>query len=79
MFGVLIVTTDPVSVLATFKETGVGDDCGCWWRRRACSTTASRDTIVIAPFSVVAFSVIVQGIAMPLWLRHWGLLPNGPE
>ncbi len=34
-----------------------------------------RAEIVIATFGVVAFSVIVQGIAMPLLLRRWGLLP----
>lgn len=36
---------------------------------------AYRDQIVIATFSVVAFSVIVQGIAMPLLLKRWNLLP----
>ena len=36
---------------------------------------AYRGQIVIATFSVVAFSVIVQGIAMPLLLKRWGLLP----
>jgi len=34
-----------------------------------------RNQIVIATFSVVAFSVIVQGIAMPLLLKRWNLLP----
>ena len=36
---------------------------------------AYHDQIVIATFSVVAFSVIVQGIAMPLLLKRWNLLP----
>jgi len=36
---------------------------------------AYRGQIVIATFSVVAFSVIMQGIAMPLLLKRWGLLP----
>jgi len=36
---------------------------------------AYRNQIVIATFSVVAFSIIVQGIAMPLLLKRWGLLP----
>ena len=36
---------------------------------------AYRNPIVIATFSVVAFSVIVQGIAMPLLLKRWNLLP----
>ena len=36
---------------------------------------AYRDQIVIATFSVVAFSVIVQGIAMPFLLKRWNLLP----
>jgi CPA1 family monovalent cation:H+ antiporter len=39
------------------------------------SSLAYRDEIVITTFGVVAFSVIVQGIAMPLWLRRWDLLP----
>ena len=34
-----------------------------------------RDTIVIAAFGVVAFSVIVQGITMPLLLKRLSLLP----
>jgi CPA1 family monovalent cation:H+ antiporter len=34
-----------------------------------------RDEVVITTFGVVAFSVIVQGVAMPLLLRRWGLLP----
>ncbi len=36
---------------------------------------AYRNQIIIATFSVVAFSVIVQGIAMPLFLKRWNLLP----
>ncbi len=39
-------------------------------------TLAYRAEIVIATFGVVAFSVIVQGVAMPLLLRRWGLLPK---
>ncbi len=39
------------------------------------SPLAYRDEIVVATFGVVAFSVIVQGVAMPLLLRRWGLLP----
>lgn len=34
-----------------------------------------RDAIVIAAFGVVAFSVIVQGMTMPLLLKHLSLLP----
>ena len=40
---------------------------------------AYRDQVVIATFSVVAFSVIVQGIAMPLLLKRWSLLPPGEQ
>ena len=36
---------------------------------------AYRDQIIVATFSVVAFSIIVQGIAMPLLLKRWHLLP----
>lgn len=36
---------------------------------------AYRDQIVIATFSAVAFSVIVQGVSMPLLLKRWNLLP----
>lgn len=35
-----------------------------------------RDAIVIASFGVVAFSVMVQGITMPLLLRRLGLTPQ---
>jgi CPA1 family monovalent cation:H+ antiporter len=40
------------------------------------SSLAYRDEIVITTFGVVAFSVIVQGVAMPLLLRRWDLLPH---
>lgn len=36
---------------------------------------AYREQIVIATFSVVAFSIIVQGIAMPFLLKRWSLVP----
>ena len=36
---------------------------------------AYRAEIVLATGSVVAFSIIVQGIAMPLLLKRWSLLP----
>ncbi len=35
-----------------------------------------RDAIVIAAFSVTAFSIVVQGLAMPVLLRRWGLIPT---
>lgn len=38
-----------------------------------------RDTIVIAAFGVVAFSVIVQGITMPILLKRLSLLPPPAE
>ena len=37
---------------------------------------AMRNEIVVATFGVVAFSVIVQGLTMPLLLRILGLLPK---
>ena len=39
-------------------------------------TMAYRSEIILATFSVVAFSIIVQGVAMPLLLKRWSLLPN---
>jgi CPA1 family monovalent cation:H+ antiporter len=38
-------------------------------------TLARRDNIVIVTFAVVAFSVIAQGLTMPLLLRRLKLLP----
>jgi monovalent cation:H+ antiporter, CPA1 family len=35
-----------------------------------------RNEIVVATFGVVAFSVIVQGLTMPLLLRMLGFLPE---
>ena len=35
-----------------------------------------RDTIVVATFGVVAFSIIVQGLTMPLLLRALGFMPQ---
>jgi CPA1 family monovalent cation:H+ antiporter len=41
---------------------------------------ADRSEIIIATFGVVAFSVVVQGIAMPFWLKRWGFMtPPGAE
>jgi CPA1 family monovalent cation:H+ antiporter len=37
---------------------------------------AMRNEIVVATFGVVAFSVIVQGLTMPLLLRMLGFLPE---
>lgn len=34
-----------------------------------------RDTIVVATFGVVAFSIVVQGLTMPLLLRALGFMP----
>jgi CPA1 family monovalent cation:H+ antiporter len=40
------------------------------------SSIAMRNEIVVATFGVVAFSVVVQGLTMPLLLRLLGLLPG---
>lgn len=37
-----------------------------------------RDEIVVATFGVVAFSIVVQGLTMPLLLRRLGFLPSKP-
>jgi hypothetical protein len=39
---------------------------------------AWRNEIVIAAFGVVAFSVVVEGLTMPLLLRLLGFLPKRP-
>lgn len=38
-----------------------------------------RNEIVVATFGVVAFSVVVQGLTMPVLLRVFGLLPRNPD
>jgi CPA1 family monovalent cation:H+ antiporter len=35
-----------------------------------------RDLIVVATFGVVAFSIVVQGLTMPLLMRALGFLPK---
>jgi monovalent cation:H+ antiporter, CPA1 family len=40
-------------------------------------TMPMRDVIVVATFAVVAFSIVVQGLTMPLLLRALGFLPKG--
>ncbi len=35
-----------------------------------------RDVIVVATFGVVAFSIVVQGLTMPMLMRRLGLLPK---
>jgi CPA1 family monovalent cation:H+ antiporter len=35
-----------------------------------------RDTIVVATFGAVAFSIVVQGLTMPLLLRALGFMPK---
>jgi CPA1 family monovalent cation:H+ antiporter len=37
---------------------------------------AMRNEIIIATFGVVAFSVVVQGLTMPLLMRMLGILPK---
>ncbi|MGO9390609.1 cation:proton antiporter [Rhodoblastus sp.] len=39
-------------------------------------TLPLRDEIVVVTFGVVAFSIVVQGLTMPLLLRRLGFLPN---
>jgi hypothetical protein len=43
-FGTLIAATDPVSVIATFKEAGFRVVCWCSWRPRVFSTMARLQT-----------------------------------
>jgi CPA1 family monovalent cation:H+ antiporter len=39
-------------------------------------TLPLRDEIVVVTFGVVAFSIVVQGLTIPLLLRRLGFLPN---
>ena len=40
------------------------------------ATLPMRDTVVVATFAVAAFSIVVQGMTMPLLLRWLGFLPK---
>jgi CPA1 family monovalent cation:H+ antiporter len=42
------------------------------------SSIPMRDTIVIATFAVVAFSVVVQGLTMPRLLKKLGFSASQP-
>ena len=42
LFGILIAATDPVSVIATFKEVGSTAGCACCLKQRAYLTMVSR-------------------------------------
>jgi CPA1 family monovalent cation:H+ antiporter len=37
------------------------------------ATVPERDAIIVAAFVVVAFSILVQGLTMPLLIRRFGL------
>jgi CPA1 family monovalent cation:H+ antiporter len=39
-------------------------------------TLPLRDMIVVSTFAVVAFSIVVQGLTMPLLLRALGFMPG---
>ena len=43
------------------------------------ASVAERDAIIVAAFVVVAFSILVQGLTMPLLIRHFGLGSTGAE
>jgi CPA1 family monovalent cation:H+ antiporter len=40
------------------------------------ATLPMRDMIVVATFGSVAFSIVVQGLTMPLLLRALGFMPK---
>jgi CPA1 family monovalent cation:H+ antiporter len=40
-------------------------------------TLPERDTILVVTFGVVAFSIVVQGLTMPILLRALGFMPKG--
>jgi len=42
-------------------------------------TVPERDDIIIAAFAVVAFSIFVQGLTMPLLMRRLGLVEEESE
>jgi len=43
------------------------------------ASVAERDAIIVAAFVVVAFSILVQGLTMPLLIKHFGLGSTGAE
>jgi CPA1 family monovalent cation:H+ antiporter len=42
-------------------------------------TLPQRDVIVVSTFAVVAFSIVVQGLTMPLLMRALGFMPAGDQ
>ncbi len=43
------------------------------------ATVAERNAIIVTAFVVVAFSILVQGLTMPLLIKHFGLSGSGPD
>lgn len=43
------------------------------------ASVPERDAIIFTAFAVVAFSILVQGLTMPLLIRHFGLARRRPE
>jgi CPA1 family monovalent cation:H+ antiporter len=43
------------------------------------ATVAERDAIIVTAFVVVAFSILVQGLTMPLLIKRFGLARSEPE
>jgi len=50
LFGVLIAATDPVAVIAMFKDNNVKGSCGCSSKAKACSTTALPRCCLVLPW-----------------------------
>lgn len=83
------LTVYPLSALflPTRWRIGFGEQHVLWWGglRGALGLALSlslpdtlpmRDVIVVATFAVVAFSIVVQGLTMPLLLRALGFMPK---
>jgi CPA1 family monovalent cation:H+ antiporter len=41
-------------------------------------TVPERSAIIVTAFVVVAFSILVQGLTMPMLIRHFGLARKQP-
>lgn len=87
-FGVLIAATDPMAIITMFKDLGIREKiCLLLESESRCNTSIAAvlfglvliwsegSTGESAEGSVVAFSVMVQGLTMPGLLRRLALLP----
>ena len=85
VFGVLIAATDPISVLALFKEMGAPKRLGVIIEGESLFNDGTavvltlpedfpaRETVPAMTFGVVAFSIVVQGLTVQPLMRKLGI------